>query len=127
VGDGFGVAGAAIVAGVETVMASYFDVPDSGSIVLMTGFYQKLLGNGLSKTKALQAAQKSMILGEVQVIDVTGTTDRAELSIDGSKILSSEYGQQDIKSRVFSVADPNLNYLKRPFYWAAFSLIGNPW
>jgi len=40
-------------------------------MVLMTGFYQQLLSNGLSKTKALQEAQKSMILGEVQVTPVT--------------------------------------------------------
>lgn len=37
------------------------------TIVLATGFYQQLLGNGLSKTKALQEAQKSMILGKVKV------------------------------------------------------------
>ena len=70
-GDGLGVAGAAIFAGVKTAMASYWNVPDSGSMVLMTGFYQQLLSNGLSKTKALQEAQKSIILGEVQVTPVT--------------------------------------------------------
>ena len=33
-GDGFGVAGAAIFAGVKTAIASYWDVPDSGSLML---------------------------------------------------------------------------------------------
>ncbi len=126
VGDGFGVAGAAIFAGVETVMASYWDVPDSGSMVLMTGFYQQLLGNGLSKTKALQEAQRSIILGKVKITDVVGTTDRSELSID-NKVLSSEYGQKDIKAALFRSDDPSLDYLKHPYYWTAFSLIGNPW
>jgi CHAT domain-containing protein len=127
IGPDYGVSGAAIIAGVKSVIGCRWTVNDSGTMVAMTGFYQQLLSNGLSKTKALQEAQKSMILGEVQVTPVTGTTDRAELSIDGNKVLSSEYGQQDIKSRVFSVVDPNLNYLKHPFYWAAFSLTGNPW
>ena len=111
----------------RAVMASYWDVPDSGSIVLMTGFYQQLLGNGLSKTKALQEAQKSMILGKVQVTDVTGTTDRAELSIGTNKIISSEYGQKDIKVNIVDKDDPNLDKLRHPYYWSAFSLIGNPW
>jgi CHAT domain-containing protein len=88
----------------------------------MTGFYQELLGNGLSKTKALQEAQKSMLLGNVKVTDFAGTTDRAELSIKGIKVISSEYGQKDIKAKVGNPAK-----LKNPFYWAAFSLIGNPW
>jgi len=126
VGDGFGVAGAAIFAGVETAIASYWDVPDSGSMVLMTGFYQQLLGNGLSKTKALQEAQRAMIVGKVKITDVAGTTDRSELSID-NKVLSSEYGQKDIKNQLVDVNDPQLIKLRQPFYWTAFSLIGNPW
>ena len=95
-------------------------------MVLMTGFYQQLLGNGLSKTKALQEAQKSMILGKVKITDVAGTTDRSELSID-NKVLSSEYGQKDIKNQLVDVNDPQLIKLRQPFYWTAFSLIGNPW
>ena len=62
--------------------------------MLIIGFYQQLLGNGLSKTKALQEAQKAMILGKVQVTDVAESTDRAELSIDGNKVTSSDYGQK---------------------------------
>jgi CHAT domain-containing protein len=126
VGDGFGVAGSAIFAGVKTAIGSYWNVPDSGSMVLMTGFYQQLLGNGLSKTKSLQEAQKSMILGKVKITDVAGTTDRSELSIN-NKVLSSEYGQKDIKAALFRSDDPSLDYLKHPYYWTAFSLIGNPW
>ncbi len=126
-GDGFGVAGSAIFAGVKTAIGSYWNVPDSGSMVLMTGFYQQLLGNGLSKTKALQEAQKSMILGKVKIANVEGTTDREELSIDGSKVLSSEYGQRDINRVMDSELDAELSYIRHPYYWTAFSLIGNPW
>ena len=92
--------------------------------MLIIGFYQQLLGNGLSKTKALQEAQKAMILGKVQVTDVAESTDRAELSIDGNKVTSSDYGQKNIKATFFNPYDPDL---KHPNYWASFSLIGNPW
>ena len=85
-----------------------------------------MLGKGLSKTKALQEVQKLIILGKVQVTSVTGTTDKAELSIDGSKVVSSEYGQKDIKANLLDKDDPNLDKLKHHYNWAAFSLIGNP-
>ena len=122
-GSDYGTTGAALVAGVKSVIGCGWTVSDSSTMVAMTGFYQQLLGNGLSKTKALQEAQKSMILGNVKLINVAGTTDRAELSIDGNKVISSEYGQKDIKSKI----NPDTNYLSHPFYWATFSLIGNPW
>jgi CHAT domain-containing protein len=53
----YGMAGAALVAGVKSTIASYWDVSDDGTVPVMTGFYQQLLGNGLSKTKSLQKAQ----------------------------------------------------------------------
>ncbi len=126
-GFDYGTAGATLVAGVKSVIGCGWIVSDSGTMVAMTSFYQQLLGNGLSKTKALQKAQKSMILGNVKLTDVVGTTDRSELSINGIKVISSEYGQKDIKSKLVDKDDPNLNRLKHPFYWAAFSLVGNPW
>ncbi|MFO0126692.1 MAG: CHAT domain-containing protein, partial [Pseudanabaena sp.] len=119
----YSTSGAALAAGVKSVIGSRWRVDDSGTMVAMTGFYQELLGNGLSKTKALQEAQKSMLLGNVKVTNVAGTTDRAELSIKDIKVISSEYGQKDIKAKIAS----DTSYLKNPFYWAAFSLIGNPW
>ena len=88
----------------------------------MTGFYQNLLGNGLSKTKSLQEIQKAMILGKIKVTNVAESADRAELSIDGNKVTSSDYGQKNIKSQLV-----NPSRLNHPFYWAAFSLVGNPW
>jgi CHAT domain-containing protein len=122
VGGGGGMAGAALVAGVKSAIGCRWVVSDEATMVTMTGFYQQLLGNGLSKTKALQEAQKAMILGKVQVTDVAGTTDRAELSIDGNKVTSSDYGQKNIKAQLV-----NPNRLNHPLYWAAFSLVGNPW
>ncbi|OYQ65449.1 hypothetical protein B9G53_07150 [Pseudanabaena sp. SR411] len=57
----YGMAGAALVAGVKSTIASYWDVSDDGTVPVMTGFYQQLLGNGLPKTKALQTAQIAML------------------------------------------------------------------
>jgi len=57
----YGMAGAALVAGVKSTIASYWNVSDDGTVPVMTGFYQQLLVNGLSKTKALQTAQIAML------------------------------------------------------------------
>ncbi|PZU95318.1 MAG: hypothetical protein DCE90_13250 [Pseudanabaena sp.] len=44
------------------------------------------------------------------------------------KVLSLEYGQTDIKNQLVDINDPQLIMkLRHPFYWAGFSLIGNPW
>ena len=125
--NGYGLASAALFAGVKSAIGSHWIISDSGTMVLMTGFYQQLLGNGLSKTKALQEAQKAMILGKIQVTGVVGTTDKVELSIDGSKVASSKYGQQNIKATLVDDYDTQIDKLNHPFYWAAFSLVGNPW
>jgi CHAT domain-containing protein len=119
---GYGLAGAALVAGVKSSTGSLWDVNDAGNMVLMTGFYQQLLGNGLSKTKALQEAQKAMLLKMVETTPVDGSTDKAELSIKGNKVVSSEYGQKDIKG-----LGKSLEYLKAPLYWCGTVLVGNPW
>ncbi len=127
VGDGLGVAGAAIFAGVETAIASYWDVPDSGSMVLMTGFYQQLLGNGLSKTKALQEAQKAMILGSVKIKPDSASSEQASISILETDIQSSTYGRKDIKNQLSLILDEKDKKINHPYYWTAFSIIGNPW
>ncbi len=57
----YGMAGAALVAGVKSAVASYWDVSDDGTVPVMTGFHQQLLGNGLPKTKALQTAQIAVL------------------------------------------------------------------
>ena len=92
----------------------------------MTGFYQQLLGNGLSKTKAFQEVQKSMILGKVKV-NADGD-EKAILSINGTNIISSTYGKEDIKKNLLpSLDNPNKDKVDHPYYWTAFNLIGNPW
>jgi CHAT domain-containing protein len=119
----YGVAGAALVAGVKSSTGSCWDVSDEGNMILMTGFYQQLLGEGLSKTKALQKTQKAMLLKMVETTPVDGTTDKAELSINGIKVESSEYGQRNIKK----LENNPENYLDHPFYWCGTFLLGNPW
>ncbi|MCA6531263.1 MAG: CHAT domain-containing protein, partial [Pseudanabaena sp. M135S2SP2A07QC] len=119
----YGLAGAALVAGVKSSTGSCWDVSDEGNMILMTGFYQQLLGEGLSKTKALQKTQKAMLLKMVETTPVDGTTDKAELSINGIKVESSEYGQRNIKR----LGNNPKNYLDHPFYWCGTFLLGNPW
>jgi CHAT domain-containing protein len=128
---GYGLAGAALVAGVKSATGSCWDVSDAGNMILMTGFYQQLLGNGLSKTKALQEAQKAMLLGMVRATPVNGATDKLELSINVNKVEykveSSEYGQKDIKNVVTSLVPEGIDAIKHPFYWSGTFLLGNPW
>jgi CHAT domain-containing protein len=124
---GYGLAGAAIVAGVKSATGSCWDVSDAGNMILMTAFYQNLLVNGLSKTKALQEAQKSMILGMVRATPVNRATDKLELSIKENKVESSEYGQKDIKNAVSAMPYAGITEVEHPLYWSGTFLVGNPW
>jgi CHAT domain-containing protein len=65
-GSDYGTSGAAIVAGVKSVIDSLFKVNDSGTMVAMTSFYQQLLGNGLSKTKGEAAYMMSVEVTKVK-------------------------------------------------------------
>ncbi|MHC5613966.1 MAG: CHAT domain-containing protein [Nostoc sp.] len=104
---GFG--GFAYITGVKTALASLWQVSDSGTLALMTEFY-KNLKTAPTKSEALRQAQLAMIKGQVTI----------------------ENGQ--MRTSVRSVALPpespeskETKDLKHPFYWSAFTMIGNPW
>jgi filamentous hemagglutinin family protein len=104
---GFG--GFAYIAGVKTALASLWQVSDSGTLALMTEFY-KNLKTAPTKSEALRQAQLAMIKGQVTI----------------------ENGQ--MRTSVRSVALPpespeskETKDFKHPFYWSAFTMIGNPW
>jgi CHAT domain-containing protein len=54
--DALGITGAALQAGVDTVMASLWQIDDQATGMIVPAFYQNL-GQGQSKAKALQQAQ----------------------------------------------------------------------
>ncbi|MEL7332504.1 MAG: CHAT domain-containing protein, partial [Cyanobacteria bacterium J06560_2] len=105
----YGFAGFAVNAGVPSTLASLWPVSDEGTLGFMSQFYAQL-GEASIRVKALQQAQLSMINGDVSIIDGTvyGSAGEAIAHID----TLAESGRWDFS---------------HPFYWSAFTMIGNPW
>lgn len=104
-----GFAGLAIQSGAKAALASLWSANDTGTLLLMTNFYQQLKTSPI-KAEALQQAQLAMLRGRAyrQSNSVIRTLSRASLPPE----------LQDSTDNVD---------LSHPFYWAAFTLIGNPW
>ncbi len=103
-----GFAGLAMQAGVKSALASLWTISDTGTVVLMSEFYQKLKSTPI-KAKALRQAQIAMLKKEVFVED---------REIRGSQFPVS------LPSTITETEAQNLDH---PFYWAGFTIIGNPW
>ena len=102
---GFG--GLAVNAGVKSALASLWYVGDTGTLALMTEFYSQLETAPI-KAEALRRAQVAMIEGRVrkeggQIVRIRGPLELPP---------EAAIGEED---------------LSHPYYWAAFTLIGNPW
>jgi len=103
-----GFAGLTVKSGVKSALASLWNVSDIGTLALMTEFYEHLQKTPL-KAEALRQAQVSMLEGKVGVSmgELNGTRGRLQLPPE-----LAEFG------------DENFSH---PYYWSAFTLIGNPW
>ncbi|NET43794.1 MAG: CHAT domain-containing protein [Okeania sp. SIO2B3] len=104
-----GFAGLAVQAGVKSALASLWYVSDTGTLALMTEFYQNL-SNRPIKAAALRQAQLAMLRGEVHLQD-------GHILRNGNQHLPlprelARGGRRD---------------LSHPYYWAAFTMIGSPW
>jgi CHAT domain-containing protein len=103
-----GFAGLAVQAGVKSALASLSFISDEGTMALMTEFYEQLQQAPI-KAEALRRAQVAMIKGEVKLED----------------------GQLITPSKTFplppELAKLGNQTLSHPKFWAAFTLIGNPW
>lgn len=102
-----GFSGLAVQAGVKTVLGSLWYVSDQGSLALMTKFYEQLNTTSL-RSESLRQAQLGMLKGEVRIED-------------GKLYLSPE------KSIPLNPEMTNLGKidLSHPYYWSAFTVIGN--
>ncbi len=110
-GDGeaeLGFAGLAVLAGAKSALASLWYVSDAGTLGLMTSFYEQLHTAPI-KTQALRHAQLAMI--------------NKEIRMERSKLVSSS-GSWSLPSQLKNVDDLQLSH---PFFWSAFTIIGNPW
>ncbi len=105
----YGFAGFAVSAGSQSALASLWPVSDEGTLGFMTQFYDQMRDASV-KTDALQQAQVKLINGEVGINDgeVYGSNGEVLAVLKELK----ESGRWDFS---------------HPFYWSAFTMIGNPW
>ncbi|OLP19535.1 hypothetical protein BST81_04495 [Leptolyngbya sp. 'hensonii'] len=105
---GFG--GLAVQAGVKTVLASLWYVSDEGTLGLMTQFYESL-NTAPMKAEALRQAQVAMLQGKIRLEP-------------GTIIVPGRIGSVPLPPALQGSEGRSLTH---PYYWAAFTMIGNPW
>jgi CHAT domain-containing protein len=100
-----GFAGLAVQSGAKAAIASLWSVSDGGTLALMSEFYPQLKTTSV-KAEALRQTQIAMLKQQVSLKDNPairgGNVFPGEVPLDGRK-------------------------LSHPYYWAGFTLIGNPW
>jgi CHAT domain-containing protein len=101
-----GFAGLAVQSGAKAVLASLWSVDDVGTLVLMSGFYQRLKAAPI-KSNVLRNTQIAMLKGDLTL---------------NSSAISRVRGSLPAELEPSQVRD-----LSHPYYWAAFTMIGNPW
>ncbi|MBF2057227.1 MAG: choice-of-anchor L domain-containing protein [Cyanobacterium sp. T60_A2020_053] len=106
-----GFAGLAVQAGVRSALGSVWQVSDTGTLALMTEFYQQLQ-NQTIKAEALRQAQLSMLTG-----DTAKSADGEIITTSNKEISLADLPPVSRQGEDFS----------HPFYWAPFTMIGNPW
>jgi CHAT domain-containing protein len=103
-----GFAGLAVQARVKSVVASLWNVSDQGTFALMAEFYRNLKTAPI-KAEALRQAQISMLKGQARLQDGH---------------LQSARGNITLPSLLAQLENEDLSH---PYYWAAFTVVGNPW
>ena len=103
-----GFAGLGVQAGVQSALASLWFVSDEGTMALMAEFYEELKQAPI-KAEALRRAQVAMLKGEVRLEDGKLVTSSRTLTLPPEL---ARLGNQN---------------LSHPKFWAAFTMIGNPW
>lgn len=103
-----GFAGSAARAGVKSVMGSLWYVSDEGTLSLMTSFYRNLTKAPI-KAEALRQSQVAMLKGAVRL-------QQGKL-ITGNDTI-------DLPPSLLKLGNVSLTH---PFYWSAFTIVGNPW
>jgi filamentous hemagglutinin family protein len=103
-----GFAGLAVQAGVKTVVASLWYVSDSATTGLMTKFYEQL-NTAPIKADALRQAQIAMARGQIYIKDghLHGVKGLDTIALPASISYDQDF--------------------THPYYWASFTMVGNPW
>ena len=103
-----GFTGLAVQAGVKSALGSLWYVSDEGTLGLMITFYEQLKTAPI-KAEALRQAQLAMLKGEVR--------------LEGGQLVTSR-GSFPLPPELRKLGKKDLTH---PFYWSAFTMIGNPW
>jgi CHAT domain-containing protein len=103
-----GFAGLAVQAGVKTVLGSLWYISDQGTLALMAEFYQQLRSLP-TKAEALRQAQIAMLKGQVRL-------ENGQLHWTG--------GETPLPRELAQLSRTDLSH---PYYWAGFTIVGNPW
>lgn len=101
-----GFAGLAVQAGVKSALASLWYVSDLGTLAMMGEFYDQL-DNTLNKAEALRQTQLAMLRGNVKI-------DSKQVKLSNGKDLALP---ADFPEGTLS--------LNHPYFWSAFTMIGN--
>lgn len=108
-----GFAGLAVKAGVKSSLASLWYVSDEGTLGLMTEFYRQLQDSNVHiKSEALRQAQLALLRGEI----IVAAGEIRESHLRGGAL-----------SQPAQIANRATPVLSHPYYWSAFTLVGNPW
>jgi CHAT domain-containing protein len=102
-----GFAGLANRTGAKSAMGSLWSVDDAGTLGLITSFYRRLIKAPI-KAEALRQTQVDMLRGKVR--------------LEGGKLITAN-DRIDLPAKL---AGKNVK-LTHPFYWAGFTIVGNPW
>lgn len=103
-----GFAGLAVQSGVKSALGSLWSVNDEGTLGLMVGFYEQLKQAPI-KAEALRQAQLAMLKGQVRLQEGQLITPNRRVPLPAVLV---QQGDRE---------------LTHPYYWSAFTLIGNPW
>jgi CHAT domain-containing protein len=101
-----GFAGLSVQAGVKSALASLWYVSDLGTLAMMGEFYDQL-GDTLNKSEALRQTQLRMLRGNVKV-----DSKHVKLSNGTNVSLPADFPDGALS-------------LDHPYFWSAFTLIGN--
>ncbi|GET42656.1 CHAT domain-containing protein [Microseira wollei] len=104
-----GFAGLAMQAGVQSAIASLWYVSDEGTLGLMTEFYEQLK-TATIRAEALRQAQVAMI--------------RKQVYLEAGNLYGPGTWGIPLPVQLRQLGDKDLSH---PYYWAAFTMIGNPW
>ncbi|MGI0493230.1 CHAT domain-containing protein [Alkalinema pantanalense CENA528] len=103
-----GFSGLAAAAGVRSSLGSLWPVSDLGTLAFMSEFYGHL-NRTFTRSAALQATQTALQSGKVR--------------IENGYLITS-YNRIPLPKPLL---EQGITEFSHPYYWAAFTLIGNPW